>query len=78
MRPALSGRTDSEMFRGDLVEYWVNLEYSIVVFVNIYRPKGKTCSMCIVVQHWPSKQYSKRITQKALSYEALKQFHELK
>ena len=71
-RHCLDGRAVKDV-QGDLVEYLVNLECSYCGIREPLQAQRENSGMCIVVRHWPSKQYGESL-KKALSYEALKQF----
>ena len=71
-RHCLDGQAVKDV-QGDLVEYWVNLEWSYCGVRDPLQAQRANSDMCIVVRHIPTDQYGESL-KKALSYEALKQF----
>ena len=75
---SLSGRTcldgrPVDGFRGDVVEYWANLECSYCGIQDVLQVQRTHSDLCIVVRHIPSDEYGESL-KKALSYEALYTF----
>ena len=75
---SLSGRTcldgrPVDGFRGDVVEYWANLECSYCGVQDVLQVQRTHPDLCIVVRHIPSDEYGESL-KKALSYEALHTF----
>jgi hypothetical protein len=60
-------------FKGDIVEYWVNLECSFSGVTEAVQAQRLLPDVCIVVRHIPSDGFQES-QKKALSYEALKKF----
>lgn len=71
-RTCLDGRPVAN-FRGDIVEYWANLECPHCGIQEPVLSQRNNPDMCIVVRHAPSGEYGESL-KKALSYEALKKF----
>ncbi|MBQ3060197.1 MAG: hypothetical protein IJD16_07810 [Desulfovibrio sp.] len=71
-RTCLDGRAVSD-FKGDIIEYWANLECSWCGIREPLQSQRENPDMCIVVRHAPSDRYGESL-KKALSFEALKTF----
>ncbi len=71
-RTCLDGRP-VDGFRGDVVEYWANLECSYCGIQEVLQVQRTHPDLCIVVRHIPSDEYGESL-KKALSYEALHTF----
>lgn len=71
-RTCLDGRS-MEGFRGDIIEYWANLECPYCGIQEPLQAQREHPGLCIVVRHIPSDEYGESL-KKALSYEALRAF----
>lgn len=71
-RTCLDGRS-VEGFRGDIIEYWANLECPYCGIQEPLQAQREHPGLCIVVRHIPSGEYGESL-KKALSYEALRAF----
>lgn len=71
-RTCLDGRK-VEDFKGDVIEFWVNLECSYCGIAEPLQAQKENPAICIVARHIPAPQYGESL-KKALVYEALRGF----
>lgn len=75
-RKSIDGRSltnEHNEFKGDIVEFWLNLECGYCSVQEPLMAQRQNDTMRIVVRHLPSDSYGEAL-KKALSYEALKAF----
>lgn len=71
-RTCIDGRRVAD-FKGDIVEYWANIECPYCTIQEVAKTQRDNPEMCIVVRHSPTEGYSESV-KKALSYEALREY----